>query len=63
MYMNHTDFEMPSNIQEISFDEIDEVNGGLGPLAIVAIAAVVVVGAAFVAGVVDGASGNEKQTD
>jgi hypothetical protein len=49
-------------IQELSLSEIDEVNGAIGPLVILAVAAVVVVGAAFVAGVVDGASGAKKQT-
>lgn len=50
-----------TGIQELSLDEIEEVNGA-GVLMVLAIAAVVVVGAAFVAGVIDGAAGNERQT-
>ena len=50
-------------IQEMSMTEIDEVNGGIWPvLVIIAVAAVVVVGVALVAGVIDGASGSPSQT-
>jgi lactobin A/cerein 7B family class IIb bacteriocin len=50
-------------IQEMSMTEIDEVNGGIWPvLVIIAVAAVVVVGVALVAGVIDGASGAPSQT-
>lgn len=53
-----------SGIQEMSMTEIDEVNGGIWPaLAIIAVAVVVVVGVAVVAGFIDGASGAEKQTN
>jgi len=52
-----------SGIQEMSMTEIDEVNGGIWPvLVILAVAAVVVVGVALVAGVIDGASGADSQT-
>ena len=56
-----------ASIQELSFDEMDEVNGGIWPaLAIVAVGGVaivgVVLGAQFIAGVIDGASGHASQT-
>ncbi|HEX8480818.1 MAG TPA: class IIb bacteriocin, lactobin A/cerein 7B family [Allosphingosinicella sp.] len=50
-------------IQEMSMNEIDEVNGGVWPvLVILGVAAVVVIGVALIAGVIDGASGAESQT-
>jgi lactobin A/cerein 7B family class IIb bacteriocin len=53
-----------SGIQEMSVNEIDEVNGGVWPALVIIAVAVCVVGAVvLVAGFIDGASGADKQTN
>ena len=62
-YMNdHAQFSPAGGIQELTFDEIDEVGGGPGPLVILAAVAAGYVVVNAVAGFIDGASGNESQT-
>ncbi len=61
-YMKHDEFELPNQVQELSFEEIDEVNGAFGPGILLAGAAVAILGIAVIAGVIDGVSGNESQT-
>ena len=56
--MNHDAFAK-GEIEELSFNEIDEVDGGW----IAAVVVVVFVAAPFVAGVIDGASGKENKSD
>ncbi|UAB79367.1 class IIb bacteriocin, lactobin A/cerein 7B family [Erythrobacter sp. SCSIO 43205] len=56
--MQHDAFAQ-NNIKELSFDEVEEVNGGGLPVALF----VVFVAAPFVAGVIDGAAGNENKTE
>lgn len=60
-YMNHNDLQ-DNKIVELSLAELDDVNGGLGPVAIVAIVLVAPVVAVAIAGFIDGVSGNERQT-
>jgi lactobin A/cerein 7B family class IIb bacteriocin len=58
-------YSVPATIQDLDANEIEAVEGGVAPLVILAVAAVVVVGvvvgAAFIAGVIDGASGQAHQ--
>lgn len=60
-YMDHTAFADVGGIQELSFDEVEQVDGAIAPLVIIAVAAVVILGAAFIAGVIDGGSGQPHQ--
>ena len=56
-----TGYAAPAAIEELNANEVELVDGGIAPLVILAVAAVVIVGAAFVAGVIDGASGQQRQ--
>jgi len=53
-------FAHAGGIQEMNFNEIDEVDGGLAPLAIAAIVVVAVVVVSFGAGVITGYYTNLK---
>jgi hypothetical protein len=55
-------FAPAGGIQELSFDEIEEVGGGPGPLVILAIGAVGYLAINALAGFIDGASGRARQT-
>lgn len=59
--MSHAEFAPTGGIQELSFDEVEQVDGAVAPLVIIAVLVVVVLGAAFIAGAVDGASGQPHQ--
>ncbi len=60
-YMNHSEFTPAGGIQELSFDEVEQVDGAIAPLVIIAVLVVVVLGAAFIGGAIDGASGQPHQ--
>jgi len=56
-----TGYSAPAAIEDMNASEVEQVDGGIAPLVILAVAVVVIVGAAFVAGVIDGASGQKRQ--
>lgn len=59
-YISNAEFAPAGNIQELSMDEIENVNGGIVPLALAAAVAATTVQFSFIRGVFDGI--REKET-
>jgi lactobin A/cerein 7B family class IIb bacteriocin len=51
---NQMDFRAPAGIQELSFDEVDDVNGGLVPIILLAAAVATTAQFGFILGVFSG---------